>query len=432
LAAARLLGERGARVDLLEARDRIGGRILTRRREGWPVPIELGAEFVHGRPPETFRIVEAAALLMDRLPDAHALIARGRVQERSDLFDRMSRITARMKARGRDRSVADFLAGQKRLDSESRGFFKSYVEGYHAAALEKASEHALSTAGEGPPEPGENDQFRIVGGYDRLAGWLLKRAGKTVTLRRGRIVERIEWKRGSVRVVAGSPHGGARERFEAGKAILAVPLSALKAPPGAPGAVRFDPPIPEKERALARLETGDAAKVVFLFRERFWENEGLLSGRDDRFDLNFLHSRRNPFPTWWTAAPAQVPILTGWTGGPPAEKLLSESDETIARVALESLCRLLRVEPRRIRPLVEEWHTHNWKKDPFSRGAYSFTGVGGLPAHGRLARPVAGTLFFAGEATDPDQSGTVAGALATGDRAARECLGVRSTSYTKR
>ena len=75
----------------------------------------------------------------------------------------MSRITARMKARGRDRSVAEFLAGQKKLDSESRGFFKSYVEGYHAAALEKASEHALSTAGEGPPEPGENDQFRIVG-----------------------------------------------------------------------------------------------------------------------------------------------------------------------------------------------------------------------------------------------------------------------------
>ena len=83
LAAARLLGERGARVDLLEARDRIGGRILTRRREGWPVPIELGAEFVHGRPPETFRIVEAAGLLMDRLPDAHAMIARGRVQERA-------------------------------------------------------------------------------------------------------------------------------------------------------------------------------------------------------------------------------------------------------------------------------------------------------------------------------------------------------------
>src|SRR5262249_55773969 len=191
LAAARVLGESGARVELLEARDRIGGRILTRRRRGWPVPIELGAEFVHGRPPETFRIAEEAGLLLDRLPDEHAMVARGRIRESSDFFDRMSRIPSRMKASGPDRSVAELLAGRRQLDSESRRDFRSYVEGYHAAALEKASEHALSTAGEGPPEPGENDQFRIVTGYDRLTDWLLAKAGKSVTLRPGRAVETI-------------------------------------------------------------------------------------------------------------------------------------------------------------------------------------------------------------------------------------------------
>jgi monoamine oxidase len=423
LAAARRLAEAGARVDLLEARERIGGRIHTRRREGWPVPIELGAEFVHGRPPETFRIVREAGLLMDRLPDSHALVARGGVRESGEFFDRMMRVTSRMKSSGPDRSVADFLAGQKKLGSDLRGYFRSFVEGYHAAPLEKASERALSTAGEGPPEPGENDQFRIVSGYDRLAEWLLAKAGEEVTLRLSRVVERIEWKRGKVSVEVRRASGGSPERVEAKKAIVAVPLAALKAPRGAPGAVRFDPEIPEKSRAVSKLQTGDAAKVVFLFRERFWEEEGLLAGCENRFDFNFFHSRRPPFPTWWTAAPAEVPMLTGWTGGPSAEKLLAESDATIARVALESLGRLLGIPLRRLRSLLEEWHTHNWRTDPFSRGAYSFTGVGGVSAHRALSRPVAGTLFFAGEATDRDQSGTVAGAVASGDRAARELLG---------
>ena len=422
LAAARALCEAGAGVVILEARGRIGGRIFTLRRKGWPLPIELGAEFVHGRPPETFEIVEEAGLLMDRLPDAQALVTGRRLDARGDFFDRMARITARMKRRGRDRSVAEFLAGQKRLNSELRAYFQSYVEGYHAAPLDRASEHALSTAGEGPPEPGENDQFRIVSGYDRLAAWLLAACGKTVTLHLSRVVESVHWKRGRVSVATRPARGGRTGRFEAGRAIVAVPLSALKAPSGSPGAIRFSPEIPEKTRALSRLETGDAVKVVFLFRERFWEEEGLLSGREDRFDLNFLHSREAAVPTWWTAAPAQVPMLTGWTGGRSAQKLLAETDDTIREIALRSLGQVLKVTPRRLKSLLEDWHMHNWKKDPFSRGAYSFTGVGGLPAHRALARPVAGTLFFAGEATDADQSGTVAGAIASGRRAARELL----------
>ncbi len=116
-------------------------------------------------------------------------------------------------------------------------------------------------------------------------------------------------------------------------------------------------------------------------------------------------------------------MLTGWAGGSRARALLSEKDETVAAVALEALGHLLKVSSRRLNRLLEGWHFHNWTKDPFSRGAYSYTGVGGTAAHRALARPVAGTLFFAGEATDPDQNGTVAGAIASGLRAAREILG---------
>ncbi len=422
LAAAADLGEAGAATLVLEARDRIGGRILTLQRKGWPLPIELGAEFIHGRPPETFRIVEEAGLLVDRLADKHAFVARGRLRERGNYFDAIAKITGRMRRRGRDRSVAEFLAGQRRTSSEQRADFRSHVEGYHAAPLDGASEHALSTAGDGPPEPGENDQFRVVSGYDRVTDWLAKKAGKTVALRLGWIVDTVEWKRDGASVDARPARGGAAKKFLADRILVAAPLSALKAPVGSRGAIRFEPEIPEKLRALATLETGDVVKVVFRFRERFWEREGFLAKSADRFDLSFLLARRATVPTWWTAAPAQAAMLTGWTGGPAARKLLAESDETIADAALRSLARILALNPRRLKSLLEEWHTHNWRTDPFSRGGYSYTAVGGMRSRGILARPVAGTVFFAGEATDPDQNGTVAGALASGRRAARELL----------
>ena len=423
LAAARELARAGARVRILEARRRIGGRIFTVRRKDWPLPIELGAEFIHGRPPEMMRLVEAARLLVDRLPDAHWVLTRRGLRERDDFFERMSRITARMKSRGSDRSVAEFLAGQRRLRPELRAEFRSFVEGFHAAPLDKVSERSLCTAGDGPPEPGEEDQFRIMTGYDGLARWLLSEARGSIALELSTAAVRIAWRRGWAAVSARPARGGPPRRFEADRVLVAVPIAVLRAPAGSPGAIDFSPALATKTRALSRLETGNVAKVTFRFRERFWEERGLLSRRENRFDFNFLHARGAPVPTWWTAAPAQAAMLTGWVGGPSAEALLFEEDDRIAAVALEALGRILRVPPRRLEESLEGWHFHNWKKDPFSRGAYSFTGVGGMGAHRALARPVAGTLFFAGEATDPEQSGTVAGAIASGRRAAREILG---------
>jgi len=79
--------------------------------------------------------------------------------------------------------------------------------------------------------------------------------------------------------------------------------------------------------------------------------------------------------------------------------------------------------PRReLDDLLEAWWTHDWRSDPFSRGAYTYPRVGGTAAQRTLGRPVENTLFFAGEATDLEQTATVAGAIASGRRAARELL----------
>ena len=90
----------------------------------------------------------------------------------------------------------------------------------------------------------------------------------------------------------------------------------------------------------------------------------------------------------------------------------------------------LRIPYKRLRGMVQGSWTHDWEHDLFSRGAYSYQMVGGVDAPAELARPLRGTLFFAGEATDPEgRTGTMHGAIATGERAAAEVA--RSLSATR-
>jgi monoamine oxidase len=193
--------------------------------------------------------------------------------------------------------------------------------------------------------------------------------------------------------------------------------------------LRFHPEIPEKEGAADRLEVGQVFKIVLRFRHSFWEEDDFvksrLKGRAGSGRLNFVHADDSGVPVWWTALPARVPVLTGWAGGPKAELLLNESEQTRVERTLAALTRVLAVPRRLVDELLESWSLHDWRADPFSRGAYSYVGVGALTAQKTLAMPAEGTLFFGGEATDSDQAGTVAGAIASGRRAAHELLRVR-------
>jgi len=166
-------------------------------------------------------------------------------------------------------------------------------------------------------------------------------------------------------------------------------------------------------RALAHIEVGHVVKIILRFRERFWD------------DFNFLHAENADFPTWWTSAPVRAPILTGWAGGHAADRLLAEGAEAIGSRAIQSLASLLGVSRRRVASQLDAVHMHDWQADPFSRGAYSYAGVGGSGAHRELARPLSKTLFFAGEATSSDETGTVSGAIASGRRAARSLIAGR-------
>jgi monoamine oxidase len=223
----------------------------------------------------------------------------------------------------------------------------------------------------------------------------------------------LRWRRRTVTLLSRTGTGRRLEPLHAKAAVIALPHAVLRA-----GDLRFRPALPEKERAARRLEVGQVFRIVLRFRAAFWEDDRFVRTRlGEEGDLGFIHGVDEEVPVWWTPLPARAPILTGWAGGPKAERLLDRTPEMRLDRSLDSLARILSVARRSLDEGLERASFHDWRSDPWSRGAYSYVGVGGLTAQRTLARPVEETLFFAGDALDPDEMGTVGGALTSGRRA---------------
>jgi monoamine oxidase len=429
LAAARELSHAGLWVTVLEARPRVGGRVLTVRDPRAPVPLELGAEFVHGEAPETLSLAQAAGLAVVELPNVHESATGGRLTPLRDFWrtmDQMNRDLARRLAqRGRDFPVSEYLESS-RLPPRQRGLLQDFVAGFYAAHPERISAQSLAVdaAAEGV-SPGGGKQFRIANGGDALMKWLRDGLNPERTeVRLSTVAESVRWQRGRVTVAcrAAGGAGAPLPPLNARAAVITVPLALLKA-----GVPRLDPPVPSKQRAVAVLETGNVFKIVLRFRDAFWDRADFLQERrgeaqGDGPGISFLHAHDAELPTWWTSLPVHSPVLVGWVGGVGAETLLAEDPASRLERSLVALSEILAVPRRRLEEQLDAWTSHDWRADPFARGAYSYIGVGGMRAPRALAHPVEGTLFFGGEATDGDQIGTVAGALASGRRAAREVL----------
>ena len=169
-----------------------------------------------------------------------------------------------------------------------------------------------------------------------------------------------------------------------------------------------------KRDALAWVRTGAVVKALLRFREPFWLTRALRK-------TDFFHAAGAPVPTWWRGSPRELPLLTGWAGGPAAERL-PRQDRLGA--ALDSVARIFGRARREIESLLDGARIVDWTEDPFARGAYAYELAGAPPdLLTRLAAPEEGTLFFAGEATSlTGRGGTVDGAVETGLRAARELL----------
>jgi monoamine oxidase len=416
LAAASQLGRRGLRVEVLEARGRIGGRIFTHHDERAPFPVELGAEFIHGDAPETSRILESARLSACEVRGEHWLAQSGALR-RTSFWKGVDRVLRRIDPSDDDESVAAFLArkpGGRSLARQRRAA-RDFVQGFYAADPERLSAQSVAAGDDESPSEAASHAARLTEGYDRVAAGLARGLGARLHLRAS--VTEIAWERGGAELTVRSRSGRTR-RIAARCAIVTVPLGVLQARGDEPGGIRFRPDPPHIRRALGALAMGSAIRLAFWVKEFPWQRAASRDGRLDH--LSFLHLKRDPFRVWWTAYPLRRPMMVAWSGGPPAAELSRRSRPEVESIALRGLAEGLGVSIRRVSSCVKEVWTHNWDADPYARGAYSYPLVGGSEAAKSLARPVESTLFFAGEATDPEAAGTVEGAIATGLRAARQ------------
>src|SRR6266513_5464216 len=169
LAAARDLSHAGLRVTVIEARPRVGGRILTLHDPRSPVPLELGAEFIHGEGAETLPLAQAAGLAVLELPGTHETATAGRFKPMGDfweLVDRMNHDLARRVAgRGKDFPVSEYL-DSARVPAARRGMLRDFVQGFYAAHPDRLSAESLAVEVRGSAERDEvaGGQFRIANG----------------------------------------------------------------------------------------------------------------------------------------------------------------------------------------------------------------------------------------------------------------------------
>jgi monoamine oxidase len=404
LQAARDLSAAGLRVTLLEARDRLGGRIYTRRCAGHPV--ELGAEFVHGRPPDIFELASQAGLRVIPVEGEFISKNKGRWRHGSELWAEVNQLFENMPADEPDQSFLEYIT-RATVSQEAKQHALGFVAGFHAADPAKVSVHWLIRTTKAEEEIDGEHSFRFVDGYESLVRALMDRIERSrCDVHLQSAVTEVVWKPGEVSVKAGAT------TFRAAHAILAVPLSVLKS-----GGIRFLPKLEEKETAMQLLAMGPVIRVSLCFRQKFWEN------RDELRDASFLFTDDPEFPTWWTSNPLPYAILTGWAAGERATALTSQTEAGMVERALQSLGRIMEINPEELRQIMEGAFVHDWQTDALSRGAYSYAVVGGADAGRALAAPVAQTLFFAGEATNfAGHNGTVHGAMASGSRAAQEVV----------
>ncbi len=407
LAAARRLSEAGRRVLIVEARERVGGRLFSLFPEGEETPVELGAEFIHGRPPELLALLDEAGLGYYEASGEQMRFEGGVLRVAGEQDGGFFGLLEELSESEPDQTFDEFLSARRPPEEDARRA-RQYVEGFNAADASCIGTRGLARQQAAEDAIEGDSSARLTRGYRGLAEYLrecVEAAGGTVLLNTP--VVAVEWRPRLASVTTATG-----ERFGGRSLVVALPLGVMQA-----GSVRFAPEPAAVFDALRRLASGAAQRLVLRFRRRFWAERAPA--------MRFLFTTDEMPPTWWTTEPHKSGLLTGWVGGP---RVLSiASPEQLLNSGLRSLERVFSLEPGSLERELLSWHTHDWQRDPFSLGAYSYAPKGAADAAAVLALPVGQTLFFAGEHTDTTgHPGTVHGALRSGLRAAAQVLALEA------
>ncbi len=401
-AAADLAGD-GLRVRVLEARNRIGGRILTDRSLG--VAMDMGASWIHGPVgnPVTALARRADAEMLRLDDDDLALFRRDGSRLPDDAIDRPWQRLERAGRRidGRDREEHSLAAELESVapddlnDPVFRWMLAAWVDFDNGAA---AAHVSAAQYDEGKEYDGAD--VILPGGYDQVLGPL----AQGIDIRLAQPVRAITQRDGVFEVATLSGAEQARG------IILAVPLGVLKS-----GAIRLDPPLPRGiTRAISRIGMGAVSKSVLSFRRAFWP--------EDADFLGFLGREQGRWPLFLNFMPVLgQPVLMGVSTGRYAERVERMAPDAVRTDMLRALTEMFgdAVGPS------ESHLLSRWSSDPYSGGAYSYPAVGVGPgdyaAFGQTGIP---GLVMAGEHTNWDYRATVHGAHQSGRDAAARLRGM--------
>jgi len=417
LTAARALAERGVRVVVLEAKDRVGGRVFTGKAEGGGT-VEVGAEFIHGRAPELWALIEeCGAKTVERDGTMLREDWGGGLTEDDPQDEAMFEpLEALEDFEGEDVAFADWLAASD-VPEEERAALTGYVEGFNAADAKRIGVKALGAQQKAEDSIEGDRAWHVLGGYGQLAEYLAARVKELGgEIRVGWEAVAVRWHTGHVEIETN------RGVVHAKRCVVTLPLGVLQVV-NDEGCLRMAPE-PAAIAQARRMEMGHAVRFTMVFRSKWWERSGVADEKK-RAAMSFLFTFQRSVRVWWTAhpEPEALPALTGWVGGPRAMELEGKSAGELGRAACAELAGVFGVAEDLVRWELVATYAHDWSGDVHARGAYSYVPAGALGAPAAMTRPEADTLFFAGEHTDvTGHWGTVHAAIRSGLRAAAQVL----------
>lgn len=406
LAAARTLTDKGLSVIVLEARDRIGGRMWTDSSLG--LPLDLGASWIHGVSgnPITKLAKQFGAKTVPTDDENGIAFAADGSALPDDEFTRMEalfediyeEVASMQEDTDEDMSLQEAfneVLASRDLSEEDLRRLNYYA--YLGTALEYGADMKdLSLWEWDQDEEFGGEEVIFPGGYNQITDGL----AQGLDIRLGEVVKIVRYGDDGVEVETSAGV------FVADKAVVTFPLGVLKQ-----ASVKFEPPLPEsKQAAIERLGMGVLNKVYLKFPETFWD-ESIET-------ISYMGEELGEWNDWLSFVPfTGEPVLMAFHGGEKGFAIENLSDDEIRAGAMKTL----RVMFGDDIPEPEGMLVTRWGKDPFAFGAYShIPPFASGDDYDALFAPVDDVLFFAGEATSREYPSTVHGAYLSGIAAAEE------------